>query len=143
MFFSFFSNSIANILETGLSGVRARHSTIVSIEHCLRIFGFASYYGVGLSHLVSLLPQQRFKNLKNIRSGVSLSLLDEQDNQDLGSAVNIAIKYRNTWYRRCFFDVFSVSQRVSRQFHFVVSHVYRRYFSGHFQRYSIPILFPH
>src|SRR6218665_3347082 len=27
-------------------------------------------------------------------------------------------------------------------FIFVVSHVYRRYFSGHFQRYSIPILFP-
>ena len=33
-------------------------------------------------------------------------------------AVNIAIKYRNTWYRRYIFDVFSVSQRVSRQFHF-------------------------
>src|SRR6218665_1926157 len=50
-------------------------------------------------------------------SGVLLSISIKRYRLDLSvgtRAVNIAIKYRNTWYRRYFFDVFSVSQRVSR-----------------------------
>src|SRR6202046_4841143 len=40
-------------------------------------------------------------------------------------AVNIAIKYRNTWYRRYFFQY---RTKYCNSFILLVSHAYRRYF---------------